>query len=110
MIHTSFITMESSMSAIETLREMSEVWRLFNDMPDDATIGVDLAALYLGVSVKTLARYRQKGDGPHYVQYYSSGSKARNQRVNYLLSDLRAWRNSHRVKSSMHAMLIRHGD
>ncbi|AVG78124.1 hypothetical protein [Pantoea ananatis] len=95
------------MSAIETLREMSEVWNLFGDMPDDATIGVDLAALYLGVSVKTLARYRQNGDGPPYVQYQSSESKARNQRVNYLLGDLRAWRNNHRVSSTIQAAQVR---
>jgi len=95
------------MSAIETLREMSEVWNLFGDMPDDATVGVDLAALYLGVSVKTLARYRQNGDVPPYVQYQSSDSKARNQRVNYLLGDLRAWRNGHRVKSTMQAAQVR---
>lgn len=95
------------MSAIETLREMSEVWSLFGDMPDDATIGVDLAALYLGVSVKTLARYRQNGDGPPYVQYQSSESKARNQRVNYLLGDLRAWRDGHRVSSTMQAAHVR---
>ncbi|MGC0915355.1 hypothetical protein [Pantoea agglomerans] len=95
------------MSAIETLREMSEVWNLFGDMPDDATVGVDLAALYLGVSFKTLARYRQNGDGPPYVQYQSSDSKARNQRINYLLGDLRAWRNGHRVKSTMQAAQVR---
>lgn len=95
------------MSTIETLRAMSEVWSLFSDMPDDATIGVDLAALYLGVSVKTLARYRQNGDGPPYVQYQSPESKARNQRVNYLLGDLRAWRNNHRVSSTMQAAQVR---
>ncbi|MCU5773013.1 hypothetical protein [Winslowiella arboricola] len=95
------------MSTIETLREMSEVWSLFSDMPDDATIGVDLAALYLGVSVKTLARYRQNGDGPPYVQYQSSESKARNQRVNYLLGDLRAWRNNHKVSGTMQAAQVR---
>ncbi|WP_168421873.1 hypothetical protein, partial [Erwinia amylovora] len=95
------------MSAIETLREMSEVWSLFGDMPDDAAIGVDLAALYLGVSVKTLARYRQNGDGPPYVQYQSSESKARNQRVNYLLGDLRVWRNNHRVSGTTQAAQVR---
>lgn len=95
------------MSTIETLRAMSEVWSLFSDMPDDATIGVDLAALYLGVSVKTLARYRQNGDGPPYIQYQSSESKARNQRVNYLLGDLRNWRNGHRVNSTMQAAQVR---
>ncbi|AIR85238.1 hypothetical protein [Pantoea rwandensis] len=95
------------MSTIETLRAMSEVWSLFSDMPDDATVGVDLAALYLGVSVKTLARYRQNGDGPPYVQYQSSDSKARNQRVNYLLGDLRSWRNGHRVNNTMQAAQVR---
>ena len=64
------------MSVVETLRELSEVWQLFGDMPDDTTLGVDLAALYLGISVKTLARYRQNGDGPNYIQYQSEDSKA----------------------------------
>ncbi|EDB6598008.1 hypothetical protein AHR24_14410 [Salmonella enterica subsp. diarizonae] len=95
------------MSIIETLRELSEVWQLFGDMPDDTTLGVDLAALYLGISVKTLARYRQNGDGPTYIQYQSEDSKARNQRVNYLLRDLRSWRDSHRVSSTMHAAQVR---
>lgn len=95
------------MSVVETLRELSEVWQLFGDMPDDTTLGVDLAALYLGISVKTLARYRQNGDGPTYVQYQSEDSKARNQRVNYLLKDLRSWRDSHRVISTMHAAQVR---
>lgn len=95
------------MSVVETLRELSEVWQLFGDMPDDTTLGVDLAALYLGISVKTLARYRQNGNGPIYVQYQSEDSKARNQRVNYLLKDLRSWRDSHRVSSTMHAAQVR---
>lgn len=34
------------MKIIETLREMSEIWRLFGDMPDDATLNVELASLY----------------------------------------------------------------
>ncbi|EFM2449461.1 hypothetical protein WAC87_003231 [Shigella flexneri] len=95
------------MSVIDTLRELSEVWKLFGDMPDDTTLNVDLAALYLGISVKSLARYRQNGDGPHYIQYQSEDSKARNQRINYLLKDLRSWRDSHRVSSTMHAAQVR---
>lgn len=95
------------MSTIETLRELSEVWSLFGDMPDDATLGVDLAALYLGISVKTLARYRQNGDGPLYIQYQAEGSRVRNQRVNYLLGDLRVWRDNHKVRSTMHAAQVR---
>ncbi|EIV6645983.1 TPA: hypothetical protein MDY81_004351 [Klebsiella aerogenes] len=95
------------MNVVETLRDLSEVWKLFSEIPDDATLSVDLAALYLGISVKSLARYRQNGGGPHYIQYQAEDSKARNQRVNYLLRDLRSWRDSHRVSSTMHAAQVR---
>ncbi|ECL1668562.1 hypothetical protein FPN01_23235, partial [Salmonella enterica] len=88
------------MPIVETLRDHSEAWELFKGLPDDATLNVELSALYLCVSVKTLARYRQNGDGPAYIQYQAGNSKARNQRVNYLFSDLKAWRNSHKVVSS----------
>lgn len=91
------------MSAIDTLREYAEVWRLFGSMPDDATLSAEVSALYLGVSVKTLARYRQTGNGPAYIQYQAEDSKARNQRVNYLLGDLRTWRDRHKVSSTMEA-------
>ena len=95
------------MEIIETLRELSEVWKLFGDMPDDTTLNVELTALYLGISVKTLARYRQNGDGPPYIQYPTGNSKARNQRVNYLLGDLRIWRNGNKVVSTMKAAQVR---
>ncbi len=36
------------MSAIDTLREYAEVWRLFGSMPDDATLSAEVSALYLG--------------------------------------------------------------
>lgn len=95
------------MSAIDTLREYAEIWHLFGGMPDDATLSAEVSALYLGVSVKTLARYRQNGNGPAYIQYQAEDSKARNQRVNYLLGDLRAWRDSHKVSSTMEAAQVR---
>ncbi|WP_410736652.1 hypothetical protein [Citrobacter koseri] len=95
------------MSAIDTLREYAEVWHLFGGMPDDATLSAEVSALYLGVSAKTLARYRQNGNGPAYIQYQAEDSKARNQRVNYLLGDLRAWRDSHKVSSTMEAAQVR---
>ncbi|EFL4478255.1 hypothetical protein K7A37_20565 [Escherichia fergusonii] len=95
------------MSAIDTLREYAEVWRLFGSMPDDATLSAEVSALYLGVSVKTLARYRQTGIGPAYIQYQAEDSKARNQRVNYLLGDLRTWRDCHKVSSTMEAAQVR---
>lgn len=95
------------MPTVETLRDLSEVWKLFVDMPDDAALNVELTALYLGISVKTLARYRQNGEGPPYIQYQVGNSKARNQRVNYLLGDLRIWRDGHKVVSTMQAAQVR---
>ena len=95
------------MSVVDALRDLSEVLKLFSDLPDDTTLSVDLAALYLGISVKTLARYRQSGGGPSYIQYQSQDSQARNQRVNYLLKDLRSWRDNHKVSNTMHAAQVR---
>ncbi|ENS4335229.1 hypothetical protein ACE073_002665 [Salmonella enterica] len=95
------------MSVVATLRELSEVWKLFGDMPDDTTLNAELAAIYLGVSPKTLARYRQNGGGPEYIQYQEENSKARNQRINYLLKDLKIWRDAHKVKNSMEAAQVR---
>lgn len=95
------------MSVVATLRELSEVWKLFGDMPDDTTLNAELAAIYLGVSPKTLARYRQNGGGPEYIQYQEENSKARNQRINYLLKDLKFWRDAHKVKNSMEAAQVR---
>ncbi|EKN3682670.1 hypothetical protein OU500_001073 [Yersinia enterocolitica] len=95
------------MSVVATLRDLSEVWQLFGNMPDDTTLNVELTALYLGISVKTLARYRQNGEGPPYIQYQAGNSKARNQRVNYLLGDLRIWRDGYKVVSTMQAAQVR---
>ncbi|MEY6622795.1 hypothetical protein AB9B11_20480 [Enterobacter hormaechei] len=95
------------MSVVATLRDLSEVWQLFGNMPDDTALNVELTALYLGISVKSLARYRQNGEGPPYIQYQAGNSKARNQRVNYLLGDLRIWRDGYKVVSTMQAAQVR---
>lgn len=96
-----------SMPTVDTLRDFTEAWKLFGELPDDAALNVELTALYLGVSVKTLARYRQNGDGPPYIQYPTGNSKARNQRVNYLLRDLKIWREGNKVVSTMQAAQVR---
>lgn len=96
-----------SMPTVDTLRDFTEAWKLFGELPDDTALNVELTALYLGVSVKTLARYRQNGDGPPYIQYPTGNSKARNQRVNYLLRDLKIWRDGHKVVSTMQAAQVR---
>ena len=87
-----------------------EVIRIINHivkLPDDAVVGAGLAALFLGASEKSLARYRQNGDGPPYIQYTEGGSKARNQKVNYEMGDLRKWRNQNKITSSMDAAIRR---
>lgn len=95
------------MSVVEVLREYSEVWKLFGQMPDSATVNSEIASVFLGISIKTLARYRQNGGGPPYIQYQAEDTKARNQRVLYVLGDLRAWRDIHKVSSSMHGAQVR---
>ena len=95
------------MSVVEVLREYSEVWKLFGQMPDSATVNSELASVFLGISIKTLARYRQNGGGPPYIQYQAEDTKARNQRVLYLLGDLRVWRDGYKVVSTMQAAQVR---
>ncbi|NCH84219.1 hypothetical protein [Cronobacter malonaticus] len=95
------------MPTVDTLRDFTEAWKLFGELPDDTALNVELTALYLGVSVKTLARYRQNGDGPPYIQYPTGNTKARNQRVNYLLRDLKIWRDGHKIVSTMQAAQVR---
>lgn len=76
-------------------------------MHDDAVISPAFAAIYLGVSEKTLSRYRQTKSGPPYTQYPVDGSRSRNQKVNYVMRDLRAWRGKHKVSSTMEAAVLR---
>ncbi|WP_261412330.1 hypothetical protein [Serratia quinivorans] len=76
------------MKVIEILMGISDGWHLFGDMPDEKTLKAELTAVYLDVSIKTLACYRQNGDSPPNIQYQAEDSRARNQRMNYLLGDL----------------------
>lgn len=51
------------MSTIETIRKQVEIWEAFKGLPDEAVVRADLAAIFLGVSKKTLARLRHgRGD------------------------------------------------
>lgn len=84
-----------------------EVINAIANMADDATISAGVAAIFLGISEKTLARHRQNGDGPPYTQYPVTGSTARNQKVNYKMRDLREWQYRHIVKSAMDAAVRR---
>lgn len=95
------------MNASQSLLTHIQIVKEISSLPDDATLSAELAALFLGTSPKTLARLRQSNDGPEYTQYPQAGSKARNQRVNYIMRSLRKWRNKHIVTSTMDAAVRR---
>ena len=95
------------MTTIDTIREQVAIWEAFKDLSDEAVVRSDFAAIFLGISKKTLARLRQNGDGPPYVQVAGEGSDARNQIVNYVMGKLRAYRASKEVSSSMNAAEVR---
>lgn len=95
------------MNASQSLLTHIQIVKEISSLPDDATLSAELAALFLGTSPKTLARLRQSNDGPEYTQYPQTGSKARNQRVNYIMRSLREWRNKHIVTSTMDAAVRR---
>lgn len=88
---------------LEIMEIMDRVARL----SDDATISNDMTAIYLGVSPSSLSVMRQRGEGPAYMQYPSSGTKARNQKVVYKMGDVRSWRDSKKVSSTMEAAVVR---
>ncbi|ABO55168.1 helix-turn-helix domain-containing protein [Burkholderia vietnamiensis] len=92
---------------VEQLIELENAWRIFDGLAPDTAIPGELAAVFLGVSDRTLKRLRGRGDGPPYVQYPESGSVRRNQRVLYILSDLRKWREHKRVTSTIEAATAR---
>lgn len=93
--------------ALEKISAMTEVFKRFEGMPNDAVIPVELAALYLGMSEKTLARLRRGGEGPPYIQHrVDRNSRAMNQKVSYELSDLRAYRSARKVQNTLQAIKL----
>ena len=92
---------------ILTNSEVVEIMNRVCGLDDDAIISAPLAAIYLGVSEKTLARLRQQGDGPPYIQYPGDGSRARNQKINYRKGTLKSWRDAHEVGSTLQAATVR---
>lgn len=95
------------MNASQNLLTHIQIVKEISSLPDDATLSTELAALFLCISPKTLARLRQSNDGPPYTQYPQAGSKARNQRVHYIMRNLREWRNKQTIRSTMDAAVRR---
>lgn len=84
-------------------KEIFDQINLITGLNDEAVVAADRAALFLGTSSKTLARYRQNGNGPVFIQYPNEDTKARNQKVNYEMGELRKWRSKHRITPSKNA-------
>ena len=77
-------------------------------MPDDTPVGVDLAAVYLCSSPATLKRMRAEGTGPKYLQPKTNeGTTARNQKISYLMGELKVWLKAQTTSSTMHAAELR---
>lgn len=77
-------------------------------MPDDTPVGVDLAAVYLCTSPATLKRMRAEGTGPKYLQPRTNeGTTARNQKISYLMGELKDWLRAQSTSSTMHAAELR---
>ena len=55
------------MNGIYPILKHLDVINAIANMADDATISAGVAAIFLGISEKTLARLRQNGDGPVYI-------------------------------------------
>lgn len=77
-------------------------------MPDSTPVDVDLAAVYLCTSPATLKRMRAEGTGPTYQQPKTNlGTTARNQKIVYLMGELKRWLQEQTTSSTMHAAELR---
>ncbi len=94
--------------------QLTEVERIklqgyLETLPDSAVVDPSRAAILLGTSERTLARYRglsseDGGMGPPYIKMpgdLTSSGKASNRKVTYKVGDLRQWRDGFRVTNTL---------
>ena len=94
--------------AIREQFAMAKVRAGLSQMPDATPVDADLAAVYLCTSPATLKRMRAEGTGPKYQQpQTNSGSTARNQKITYLMGELKRWLDGQSTSSTMHAAELR---
>ncbi|RQT04338.1 hypothetical protein [Burkholderia contaminans] len=96
------------MITIEMLDDEVKVRRMnaVASLHDEQSVSEDLAALFLDRSRSTLERMRSEGRGPAYTQAkQADGPKHTGRRpaVTYLMRDLRAWREAHKVSNPREA-------
>ena len=101
-------------SSIEEQLERGKVASQIAPWHDDTTISAELAAIYLGMSLKQLADLRSKPkpsdeprgvEGPLMVKIVDKGSVGQNQPVNYKLGDLRQYQAKNKSTTSFGAAL-----
>jgi len=64
--------------------------------------------VYLCTSPATLKRMRAEGTGPRYLQPKTNeGTTARNQKISYLMGELKDWLRAQSTSSTMHAAELR---
>jgi len=88
-----------------------ELLAILSGLPDDVAVTTEEAAVLLRVSPSTLAKMRMPNHpvkGPPYIQAGEKGTTGANQKVTYLIEDLKAWQRANRVTDTQ-AAAVRKG-
>lgn len=81
-----------------------EILNLLQRLPDDTALTTEEAAVFIRQSPRTMERWRQPPPtGPRFIQPGAEGAAGSNQRITYLIKDLRAWQEMNKVASSVEA-------
>lgn len=88
-----------------------ELLAILSGLPGDVAVTTEEAAVLLRVSPSTLAKMRMPNHpvkGPPYIQAGDKGTTGANQKVTYLIDDLKAWQRANRVTDTQ-AAAVRKG-
>jgi len=88
-----------------------ELLAILSGLPGDVAVTTEEAAVLLRVSPSTLAKMRMPNHpvkGPPYIQAGEKGTTGANQKVTYLIDDLKAWQRANRVTDTQ-AAAVRKG-
>ncbi len=69
---------------MDTIEEPPATPLRFAEVDDEAAVGCDIAAKFLGVSISALAHWRARGQGPKAIRYGRT--------IRYVMRELRAFR------------------
>ncbi len=85
-----------------------EILELLHRLPDDAALLPAEAAVFIRYSPRTLERWRSPESGvkgPKFQQSGGPGAKGTNQKITYLIRDLKAWQESVTVSDNIEAAI-----